>query len=118
MNANQLLDLVRQITDLDDPAVRERAADEVTDWTRSYTSAEAITLATVLSATAARERNHTALEAQLHALLELTSTGHVEDTHMAHLREIDLAELPAELQGYITDLHRAPVDESGLLRAP
>ncbi|MEV0486298.1 hypothetical protein AB0I69_37610 [Streptomyces sp. NPDC050508] len=106
MKANHLLELLRQITDLDDPAVRGRGADEVTDWIRSYTSAEAVTLATVLSATAARERDHTALEAQLHALLELTSTGHVEDAHMAHLREIDVAELPAEFQGYITDLDR------------
>ncbi|MCX4813388.1 hypothetical protein OG601_22600 [Streptomyces sp. NBC_01239] len=106
MNADQLLGLLRQIIDPGDPAVRERAADELTDWTRSYSAAETITLATVLSATAARETSHLALEAQLHALLELTSTGHVEVAHMAHLREIDLAELPAELRGYLADLDR------------
>ncbi|MGR3870177.1 hypothetical protein ACUXZZ_16470 [Streptomyces graminifolii] len=47
MSADQLLGLLRQIIDPGDPAVRERAADELTDWTRSYSAAEAITLATV-----------------------------------------------------------------------
>ncbi|MER7637347.1 hypothetical protein [Streptomyces sp. NPDC126522] len=48
MTADQLLGLLRQIIDPGDPAVRERAADELTDRTRSYAAAEAITLATVL----------------------------------------------------------------------
>ncbi|MEW1643074.1 hypothetical protein [Streptomyces sp. NPDC091219] len=104
MNADQLLELLRRITDSDDPVARERGADEVTDWTCSWSPAEAITLATVLSVTAACERNHTALEAQLHALLELMSTGHVVGEHLYRVREIDLDGLPAELVEYITDL--------------
>ena len=103
MKANNLLELIQRITD-SDPTLRGNGADQVTDWTSSYSSTEAATLASVLSMTAACEKNHNALEAQLHAILELTSTGHVKIEHISHLREINREKLPTELQEYITDL--------------
>ncbi|KUN28639.1 hypothetical protein AQJ23_06795 [Streptomyces antibioticus] len=103
MSASGFVDLMRKVTDAD-PRVRERGSEEVTDWPSAYSPAEAAALATTLSAVAASERDHSALEAQLHAILELTSTGHVQVDHLLHLRDIDLQELPSELQGYVTDL--------------
>ncbi|WP_413757466.1 hypothetical protein [Streptomyces sp. MMBL 11-3] len=88
----------------EDVGLRKRAADEVTDWVSAYSEAEAVTLATLLSATAALETDVSALEAQLHAILELTSTGHVRVEHLGHLREIDRSTLPASLGEFVTDL--------------
>ncbi|WP_125261797.1 hypothetical protein [Streptomyces alboflavus] len=103
VKASPLIELLRQLVD-SDPRQREQGADQVTDWINSYSPAESITLATVLSASAAREQSHAALEAQLHAILELASNGQVRVQHIAHLSEIDPGELPATLQEYIADL--------------
>jgi hypothetical protein len=87
-----------------EPGVRERAADEVTDLLNSYSPAQVSTLAVLLSALAACEEESSVLEAELHAILELTSTGHVDIGHVAQLREIQLTEIPVELREYVTDL--------------
>ena len=103
MKANNLFELIQMIIN-SDATLRGNGADQVTDWISSYSSIEAATLASVLSITAACEKNHNALEAQLHAILELTSTGQVNTEHISHLREIHRGRLPTELQEYITDL--------------
>ncbi|MEU6663540.1 hypothetical protein [Streptomyces sp. NPDC046821] len=91
-----------------DSSSREHGADQVTDWINSYTPAEATALATVLAMSAAREKDLAALESQLHAILELTSTGYVQRDHILHLREIDPTELTTELKGYLVDLFDSP----------
>ncbi|MFC9243522.1 hypothetical protein ACFT7S_05550 [Streptomyces sp. NPDC057136] len=87
-----------------EPATRERAADEVADHLSAYSPAQASSLATLLAAAAASEKENSALEAELHAILELVSTGHVGLNHVAQLREIRLGELSPQIQGYVTDL--------------
>ncbi|MEU7059995.1 hypothetical protein [Streptomyces sp. NPDC046197] len=103
MKAKEFLDLVRDVSGAE-PHKRERGADEVPDRLSAYSPVEAAALATLLAAAAACEKSPSALEAQLHAILEMTSTGHVEGSHLTHLREIHLEELPEELRGYVTDL--------------
>ncbi|MFF2407196.1 hypothetical protein [Streptomyces sp. NPDC058092] len=77
--------------------MRERAADEVADRLSTYSPAQASALATLLSAAAASEKESSALEAELHAILELMSTGHVSLDHISQLREIRLGEVTPEL---------------------
>ncbi|MBQ0848386.1 hypothetical protein J8N05_09190 [Streptomyces sp. BH-SS-21] len=103
MNSEVFVSLVRRTTQ-EDPRLRERAADEVTDRVNGYSEAEAVTLATLLSASAAHEANATVLEAQLHAIVELTSTGHVKVEHLHYLREIDCSKIPTSLGEYVVDL--------------
>ncbi|WP_406172603.1 hypothetical protein [Streptomyces sp. NBC_00996] len=103
MSPREFLDLIRKVMDAE-PRQRERGADEVTDHLSAYSAAEAAALATILSATASCEKGHEALEAQLHAILELTSTGHVNLGHISRLSEINLKELPIPLREYVTDL--------------
>ncbi|WP_221353036.1 AAA family ATPase [Streptomyces beigongshangae] len=103
MESAEFVSLVRRVMQ-EDARLRERAVDEVTDWTSAYSEAEAVTLATLLSASAALEADASALEAQLHAILELTSTGHVRAEHLGHLREIDRSALPVSLGEYVADL--------------
>jgi len=87
-----------------DAQSRERAADEVTDRIGAYTPPQASALATLLAAAAVSEKESSALEAELHAIVELTSTGHVDVPHIAALREIDLGDLPPQLRDYVSDL--------------
>ncbi|MER7495353.1 hypothetical protein ABT033_22445 [Streptomyces pharetrae] len=87
-----------------DAGTRERAAGEITDRLNAYSAGQASALATLLAAAAAVETEHSALEAQLHAILELASTGHVTVGHVAQLREIDPGKLPPELAAYVVDL--------------
>ncbi|MFJ9665526.1 hypothetical protein ACIRPP_13050 [Streptomyces sp. NPDC101219] len=87
-----------------DARARERAAGEVSDHVGSYTSAQASALATLLAATAASEEENSAREAELHALIELASTGHVGLDHLSPLREIVLGDLPPQLRDYVSDL--------------
>ncbi|MFC7639052.1 MULTISPECIES: hypothetical protein [Streptomyces] len=87
-----------------DAQARERAADEACDCVKAYTPAQASALATLLAATAAIERENSALEAELHAIVELTSTGHVGLDHISPLREIVLDDLPPQLRNYVSDL--------------
>ncbi|MFJ8544355.1 hypothetical protein ACIRFH_20445 [Streptomyces sp. NPDC093586] len=87
-----------------DAPARERAADEVTDHVGAYTPAQASALATLPAATAASERDDSALEAELHAVIELTSTGHVDVDHISPLREIVVGGLPPRLRDYVSDL--------------
>ncbi|WP_406443208.1 hypothetical protein OHB14_30065 [Streptomyces sp. NBC_01613] len=103
MDAREFMHLSRRITHRE-PNVRERGADESTDWLSAYSSAEAVALASLLSVTAAYEKDHAALESQLHAILELVSTGYIESGHISHLREIDVEELSTSLREYVEDL--------------
>ncbi|MEU3828368.1 hypothetical protein GT045_18300 [Streptomyces sp. SID486] len=61
-------------------------------------------LATLLAATAASEKEKAALESELHAIFELTSTGHVRLDDISPLREIPLGDLPPQLCEYVSDL--------------
>lgn len=103
VNADEFFALIRKITNASS-RVREHGADESTDLLDSYSPADSAALATVLSAAAACEKDHAALEAQLHAIVELTSTGHVTTCHISHLKAIDLEELPTSLREYVSDL--------------
>ncbi|MGW7210482.1 hypothetical protein [Streptomyces sp. NPDC054837] len=103
MRASGFSGLIRKVTDAE-LRVRELGAEEVTDWLSAYSAAEVAALATVLAAVAVSETDHSALEAQLHAILELASTGHVQAAHIVHLRDIELQGLPTELREYVTDL--------------
>ncbi|MDH6452466.1 MULTISPECIES: hypothetical protein [unclassified Streptomyces] len=103
MESRDFIDLTRKILD-SEPGVRERAADEVTDLVNAYSPVQATTLAVLLSAAAACEEMNSVLEAELHAILELTSTGYVNAGHVAQLREIRLDEVPVELREYVIDL--------------
>ncbi|MFJ3805170.1 hypothetical protein ACIPWE_02175 [Streptomyces sp. NPDC090073] len=103
MESRTYLQLVRVLLD-PDPAVRERAADEVNDCLSAYSPAQASALATLLSAAAASEANTKTLEAQLHAILELMATGHVGPGHVSQLQDIDLAKLPTDIRDYVHDL--------------
>jgi hypothetical protein len=87
-----------------DPRDRTRAADEVTDLLRSYAPIQAASPATLLASLAATEEDDTALESELHALLELTSTGHIELVHLAPLRERDVTTTAPQLREYVTAL--------------
>ncbi|MET7691440.1 hypothetical protein ABZT06_26250 [Streptomyces sp. NPDC005483] len=103
LDAREFVAMTREILDPESVA-RERAADEVTDLLSSYSSTQVSTLATLLSAVAACEKGNSALEAELHAILELMSTGHVAFGHVAQLQDIRLKELSPELREYVTDL--------------
>ncbi|MFE7352671.1 hypothetical protein ACFU8Q_05600 [Streptomyces sp. NPDC057543] len=103
MESREFINIARKVLDAASGA-RERAADEVTDQLSTYSPAQASALATLLSATAASEKESSALEAELHAILELMSTGHVGLDHVSQLREIRLGEVTPELRGYVTDL--------------
>lgn len=92
-------------------ATRERAADEAADRLSAYSAAQASALATLLATAAAVETDHSALEAELHAILQLASTGHVTVDHVAQLRRIDMGKLPPHLIAYLTDLLEGCVAE-------
>ncbi|MFE4216710.1 hypothetical protein ACFVDT_19760 [Streptomyces sp. NPDC057699] len=103
MEPREFIDVARKVLNAES-VVRERAADEVTDHLSAYLPAQASSLATLLAAAAAFEKENSALEAELHAILELMSTGHVSVDHVAQLREIRIGELTPELREYINDL--------------
>ncbi|MFJ9103784.1 hypothetical protein ACIRJM_35580 [Streptomyces sp. NPDC102405] len=103
MESREFIDMARKLLDADS-LTRERAADEVTDRLNSYSPAQVSTLATLLSGVAASEKKSSTLEAALHAILELMSTGHVALDHVAQLREIQLGQLSPELREYVADL--------------
>lgn len=103
MQSREFVSMVRKILD-SEAAVRERAADEVADQLNSYSPAQVSTLATLLSSIASLEADHSTLEAELHAIIGLTSTGHVALDHVEQLREIQLAKVSPQLQEYVIDL--------------
>jgi hypothetical protein len=103
MESLEFIDMIRKVLN-SEPNVRENAADEMTDRLSAYSSAQATALATLLSAIAASEEDNSALEAELHAILELMSTGHVVTHHVSPLREIRLEKLSPELGQYVADL--------------
>jgi hypothetical protein len=103
MKSREFIDMARKVLTAES-GMRERAADEVTDRLSAYSPAQASAMATLLSAAAASEQENSALEAELHAILQLMSTGHVTADHVSQLQEIDLGELAPELREYVTDL--------------
>ncbi|MFD9098988.1 hypothetical protein [Streptomyces collinus] len=103
MESHEFVHMVRDVLDAE-AAVRERTADEVTDRLSAYSPAQVSALATLLSAAAVCEKETAVLEADLHAILELMSTGHVTRDHLSPLCEIRLEELPSTLREYVTDL--------------
>lgn len=103
VRANELMDLVRQVTDRD-PRQRELGADRVPDWLDSYSSTDAKLLVGALSISAACESDLAALESQLNALLELGAGGFTDAESVGHLRGIDLSTLPTGLSDYVNDL--------------
>ncbi|WP_445281878.1 hypothetical protein [Streptomyces sp. DSM 118148] len=103
MESREFVHMVRDLLDAE-PDVRERAADEVTDRLSAYSPVQASALATLLSAAAVCEKETVVLEAELHAIIELMSTGHVMPDHVSQLCEIRLEELPQTLREYVTDL--------------
>ncbi|MFI7010864.1 hypothetical protein [Streptomyces sp. NPDC050145] len=103
MESRQLVALLREIVAAN-PRTRALGADRVTDLIRAYQPGEVTTLVTALAAGAAEERDLVALEAQLHAIFELTFTGQVRRAHLAHLEQLRTRDLPAELHDYLRDL--------------
>lgn len=103
MESREFIDMARKILDADS-LTRERAADEIADRLNAYSPAQVSTLAVLLSGVAASEKKSSILEAVLHAILQLMSTGHVTVDHVAQLREIKLGQLSLELREYVTDL--------------
>lgn len=103
MKSREFTDIARAVLTTD-PRDRARAADEVTDLLSSYTPVQVASLATLLASLAVTEEDDTALESELHALLELGSTGHVGLVHLAPLHEMDLATTAPHLRAYVTDL--------------
>ncbi|MFD5792858.1 hypothetical protein ACFWIO_04825 [Streptomyces diastatochromogenes] len=103
MESREFIEMARKVVDVE-PRTRERGADEITDRLSAYSPSQASALATLLSAAAASEGEVSALESQLHAILELTSTGHVDLNHISQLHDIRLQDLPSQLREYVTDL--------------
>lgn len=103
LKSQEFISTARMVLSVD-AQVRERAADEVTDHVGAYTSAQASALAALLAAAAADEEEDDALEAELHAILELMSTGHVGPDCVSPLQEISLTELAPQLREYVSDL--------------
>ncbi|WP_369204183.1 hypothetical protein [Streptomyces sp. PU-14G] len=94
---------VRQLFD-PDPRRRELAADRCADWPSSYGREDVRILSRALATCAATEGDSSALEAQLHALFELGSTGFQPRSDLAPLRAIDRDALPGVLCEYVDDL--------------
>ncbi|MFE9678984.1 hypothetical protein ACFYO5_33550 [Streptomyces sp. NPDC006259] len=103
LKSHEFIKIARKVLE-GDAKVRERAADEVTDHPGAYTPAQASALATLLAATAAEEVEDSAMEAELHAIVELTATGHVRLDDLSPLREINLDDLPPQIREYVSDL--------------
>ncbi|MFG2148077.1 hypothetical protein ACGFRG_28380 [Streptomyces sp. NPDC048696] len=103
VNSEQLLELLRDLVS-SDARDRERAADRSTDWVSAYSEADGHMLAAVLSVCAACEPVHSALEAQLHALLALGEGGLTDTKTLTRLRAIDRGSVPGPLREYIDDL--------------
>ncbi|MYZ11636.1 hypothetical protein GT028_30400 [Streptomyces sp. SID2999] len=106
MSPRDFIETVRRVLDAQ-PLERERAADEIADCLSSYSAAQASALATVLAAAAVTEKDYSVMEAELHAILELMSTGHVVHIHVAQLQDLEIEGLPGEIQGYVRDLLEA-----------
>ncbi|MFM9610869.1 hypothetical protein ACKI18_19415 [Streptomyces niveiscabiei] len=103
MKSREFLRLLRGSVDADS-TVRMQVADEITDLLSAYSLEEVVALAVTLSAAAAAEENPEVLESQLHAILELATTGYVDVGCVSYLREIDPVGLPGEIKEYIADL--------------
>ncbi|MET9321587.1 hypothetical protein ABZX75_15555 [Streptomyces sp. NPDC003038] len=85
-----------------DPRVRELAADEASDRPDSWEPEVGRYLCAALVRTVVREEDPAALEAGLHALLELSRF--LEEPALAVLRGLDAGALPQHLRPYLRDL--------------
>ncbi|MGW5678316.1 hypothetical protein ACWEV4_25130 [Streptomyces sp. NPDC003860] len=103
MESQEFVETMRKVPDAD-PKARERAADEIADHLSAYSPAQASALATLLSASAVCETAGPPLEAELNAIIELMSTGHINFDHVSQLKQIEPGELRPELREYVTDI--------------
>lgn len=85
-----------------DPRVRQLAAAEASDWPDSWQPEVGRYLCGALAMAAVRERDPAALEAELHALIQLGA--HLAEPALAVLRTLDRAALPEALREYLDDL--------------
>ncbi|MEU4351448.1 hypothetical protein [Streptomyces sp. NPDC023838] len=97
------MELIRDLVS-SNPLDRERSADRSTDWASVYSEVDGKMLAAVLSVCAASESNHSALEAQLNALLALGAGGFTDGKTLERLRAIDRDSAPGPLREYLDDL--------------
>lgn len=84
------------------PRLRERAADEISDWPDSWAPEVGRYLCGALARAAVREADPDALEAQLHALLRLSVF--LAEPAYALLRTLERGALPEVLRPYLDDL--------------
>ncbi|MGW0428691.1 hypothetical protein ACWDZZ_16870 [Streptomyces sp. NPDC002990] len=94
-------ELVRRLRAAD-PRVRELAADEASDRPDAREPEVGRYLCAALARAVVRERDPAALEAGLHALLELRRF--LEEPALAVLRTLDAGALPRPLRPYLDDL--------------
>lgn len=73
--------------------VRDRAADSVTDWMKSFERREAAIVSRLLVWLATVESDDTAREAQLHALAELAECGLVPADALVDVGQLSRDEL-------------------------
>lgn len=90
----------------EDPAIRARRADEVTDIIRDLSSADAAALAYLLGAVRISEFDVAAQEAQLHALAELSEWHELPAGALALLSHVPRETLSGSQSEYVDDLCR------------
>ncbi|WP_406347319.1 hypothetical protein [Streptomyces sp. NBC_00648] len=98
-----MMELIRGLVS-SDARDRERSADRSADWVSAYSEVDGKMLTAVLSVCAASEPSHSALEAQLNALLALGAGGFTDERSLERLRVIDRDSVPGPLREYIDDL--------------
>lgn len=103
LRASDFVSVIREVIS-HDPSGRTVAADRCVDVLGHYSSVQVRSLAVVLSSLSAIETSPEALEAQLHALLELGQTGFVAPEDLASVGNIHRVNLSQELCKYVSDL--------------
>jgi hypothetical protein len=83
------------------PEGRDKAADSVTDWLRSFDAQEAVVIARVLLWLASAETDDSAKEAQLHALAELAEYGLAPIDVLSEVGLLPLGELRGSSIEYV-----------------
>ncbi|MFE7116026.1 hypothetical protein ACFU99_11470 [Streptomyces sp. NPDC057654] len=103
VDADRLVEVIRLIVD-SDARCRELGAEKATDRVSEYSGDDVAVVASILSLCASCERDTSALEAQLNALLGLGASGWLQTENMRRLHNIDRETLPEPLGEYIDDL--------------
>lgn len=97
------LELLHAITS-PQPKIREQAADESTDLIGSYSSRQAKVLAFALASQSSIETAAESLEAELHAIIEIGTTGVIQNEDVNPLAALRTKDLPREIQEYVNDI--------------